>query len=60
MLGSQHLRLKQEDCHKFEVSLDYTVRICLKTKENPGADQSKHWTAVLGRVPGLGAGGKVV
>jgi hypothetical protein len=25
VLGCQHLRLKQEDCHKFEVSLDYTV-----------------------------------
>lgn len=23
-------RLRQEDCHKFEVSLGYTVRFCLK------------------------------
>lgn len=40
--------LRQVD-NEFEVVLDYIVRICLKTKENTGADQSKLRTVVLGR-----------
>lgn len=51
--------LRQEDCHKFEASHNYTVKLCLKKQKQPNTPlpnqaqkpRNRHWGAGGGVCP---------